>query len=118
MMSETSFFGLISDLNNKMHEILRVSFMDIYARKETNPNHSNRIDLAEAKRLYLRRGSHKISLNDQLGSFYIASKCQRVCDHEVVYYFHTEHLEPNELDEYQKQFLRLAVGKWAKKDDR
>ena len=92
--------------------------MDMYTRKETNPNHSNRIDLAEVKRLYQRRGSHKISLNDQLENFYIACKSQRVFDHEVVYYFHTEHLEPNELEEYQKRFLRLEVARWAKKDEK
>ena len=90
----------------------------MYTRKETNPNHSNRIDLSEVKRLYQRRGSHKISLNDQLENFYIACKSQRVFDHEVVYYFHTEHLEPNELEEYQKRFLRLEVARWAKKDEK
>ena len=87
----------------------------MYTRKQTNPREANRIDKDEVKRLYNGRGSHKISLNDQLENFYTKCKCQRLLQHEVAYFFHTEQLEVDELDEYQKRFSELESNRFKKK---
>ena len=87
----------------------------MYTRKQTNPREANRIDKDEVKRLYKGRGSHKISLNDQLENFYTKCKCQRLLQHEVVYFFHTEQLEVDELEKYQKTFSDLESNRFKRK---
>ena len=83
--------------------------MDMYIRKQTNPKYSNRIDKEEVKRLYKRRETHKISLNDQLEDFYTKCIENRFRKHEVVYFFHTEYLSIDELQNYQTKFHKSLV---------
>ena len=89
--------------------------MDMYTRKQTNPREANRIHKDEVKELYKGRGSHKISLNDQLENFYTKCKYQRLFHHEIAYFFHAEQLEVDELEEYQKKFFELESNRFKRK---
>ena len=95
-----------ADLNT---ENLRISFFDMYIRKQTNPIHSNRIDKAEVKQLYQQRDIYTISLNDQLEIFYNKCKNNRFFKHEVTYFFHTEHLSDDELNQYKTKFHKTLI---------
>ena len=88
---------------NSNIEILRVSFMDMNIRRQTNPRVSNRIDLQEVKNLYNGQETYKISLNDQLEDFYEKCTANRSTRHEVAYYFHTELLSPDEFSASHEQ---------------
>ena len=92
-------------------ENLRISFFDMYIRKQTNPGHSNRIDKEEVKRLYQQRETYTISLNDQLEIFYNKCKCNRFFKHEMAYFFHAEYLSENELKQYQTKFHKTLTRK-------
>ena len=93
-------------------EYLRLSFLDLYIRKQTNPYHSNRIAEAEVKSLYIQSEMHKISLNDQLENFYNKCKSNRFFKHEVAYFFHAEHLTDDELRKYQTRFQKLIFDQY------
>ena len=92
-------------------ENLRISFFDMYIRKQTHPGYSNRIDKEEVKRLYQQREAYKISLNDQLEIFYNKCKINRFLKHEVTYFFHAEYLYENELKQYQTKFHKNLIRK-------
>ena len=83
--------------------------MDMYSRKQTNPQYSNRIDKEEVIRLYQQREKHKISLNDQLENFYNKCKNNRFFKHEVAYFFHAELLPVDELQQYQNKFHQNLI---------
>ena len=87
--------------------------MDMYIRKPTNPDYSNRIDLEEVKRLYKQREHFKISLNDQLENFYNRCKSNRFFKHEVTYFFHAECLQIDELQQYQTRFYEEMLMREA-----
>ena len=87
--------------------------MDLYIRKQTNPKYSNRIDKEEVLGLYQQREFHKISLNNQLEDFYSRCKNNRFRKHEVTYFFHTECLSIDELQNYQTQFHKSLVRDYA-----
>ena len=95
-----------ADINT---ENLRLSFFDMYIRKQTNPRHSNRIDKSEVIKLYQQRDIYTISLNDQLEYFYNKCKNHRFLKHEVTYFFHTEYLTDDELKQYQTKFHKNLI---------
>ena len=68
-------------------ENLRISFMDMHFRKQTDPQHSNRIHKREVKELYEQSDTYKISLNDQLENFYTKCNSNRFFKHEVTFFF-------------------------------
>ena len=80
-----------------------------YIRKQTNPNHSNRIDKEEVKGLYQQRDIYTISLNDQLEYFYNKCKNNRFFKHEVTYFFHAEYLSVDDLQQYQTKFHKTLI---------
>ena len=86
--------------------------MDMFIRKETNPQHANRISDIEVKRLYEQSATHTISLNDQLENFYNKCKNNRFLRHEVAYFFHAEHLSYDELQKYQMRFQKLIFDQY------
>ena len=85
--------------------------MDMNIRRQANPRVSNRIDLQEVKNLYKQEETYKISLNDQLETFYEKCKINDLIGHEVAYYFHTELLSPDEFAVCHEQVQRKETQK-------
>ena len=96
-------------------ENLRISFMDMHFRKQTNPQYSNRIHKFEVEGLYQQKNIYKISLNDQLENFYNRCKSNRFVKHEVAYFFHAELLSDEELQKYQTKFYESVMCQYESK---
>lgn len=103
---------------NSEIETLRISFMDMNIRRQPSCRASNRIDTEEVKNLYKEQKAYKISLNDQLETFYEKCRDGGLTGHEISYYFHTELLPPEEfaachseleLKETQKHFNEIEL---------
>ena len=89
--------------------------MDMYTRKQTHPSESNRIDREEVTRLYKQKEIFKISLNDQLDSFYEKCRTNQFPGHEVAFFFHAELLTSNEFKQYHKRYCEIQKKRFPNK---